>query len=189
MHAKWMGYKELTSGTIGGWMSHFINFVHCVTGCGYPTSAVAWGGRYASTNDPKCTAPDQTLVILEYPEGFHTQFTSHFGSDIENETTVFMFEKGCVRTHFGHHPGNPLVSGEGTSNKLEPYKLLGENVDPPYPGADHVKNWFQCIRNGGRPSADMDLGYKQGVTVAMGDLAWETNRKVYFDKDKRELRT
>ncbi len=188
MCAKWMGYKEITSGTIGGWMTHFINFVHCVTGCGFPTSAVAWGGRYASTNDPKCTAPDQTLVILEYPEGFHTQFTSHFGSDIDNESTVFMFEKGCVKTRFGHSPGNPLVFADDTSNKLETYKLMGEGVDPPYPGADHVKNWCECIRNGGQPNANMDFGYKQGVTVAMGDLAWETNRKVYFDKDKREVR-
>jgi hypothetical protein len=60
-------------------------------------------------------------------------------------------------------------------------------VEPPYPGAAHVKNWFDCIRNGGQPNANMDYGYKQGVTVAMGDLAWETNRKVYFDKEKRDV--
>jgi predicted dehydrogenase len=188
MCAKWMGYKEITSGTIGGWMTHFITFVHAVTGCDYPVSAVAWGGRYAPTNDPKCTAPDQTMVMLDYAEGFHTQFTSHFGSEIDNETTVFMFEKGCVKTRFGHNPGNPLVSGEGTNSRLEAYKLLGDAADPPYPGAEHVKNWFDCIRKGGRPNADMDLGHKQGVAVALGDLAWDLNCKVVYDKAEREVR-
>ena len=32
--------------------------------------------------------------MLDYDEGFHTQFTSHFGSTIDTEMTRFMFEKG-----------------------------------------------------------------------------------------------
>ena len=32
LHACWMGYYDFTSGAIGGWMSHFINAVHFVTG-------------------------------------------------------------------------------------------------------------------------------------------------------------
>jgi len=104
-HASWMGYHDFSSGAIGGWMSHFINFVHFVTGCGFPVAAAAFGGEYASTNDPRCDAPDQVTVILEYAEGFHTQFVSHFGSSINSETTLFMFEKGSLRTRFGHHIG------------------------------------------------------------------------------------
>ena len=99
-----------------------------------------------------------------------------------------MFEKGCIKTRFGHNPGNPFVSGEGTDNKMEPYKLLGDNVNPPYPDAEHVKNWFECIRSGGRLNADMDFGHKQGVAVALGDLAWDLNRRVVYDKAKREVK-
>jgi predicted dehydrogenase len=186
MHAKWMGYKEISSGTIGGWMTHFINTVHYVTECDFPTSAAAWGGKYAFNNDPKCTAPDQTMVILEYPEGFHTQFTSHFGNTIDDETTIFMFERGSIRTKFGHALGNPLVSSEGSKDEIKPYKLL--DTEPGSAAEAHIKNWFDCIRNGGLPNANVDFGYKQGVTVAMGDLAWETGCKVTYDKQKREVR-
>lgn len=186
MHACWMGYKDITSGTIGGWMSHILNTVHYVTGCDFPVSAAAWGGHYAPTNDPRCDAPDQTMVVMDYAEGFHLQFTSHFGSDIQNESTIFMFEKGCVRTHFGHHLGNPVVSGEGTGSDLKPYKLLEQ--DPPYPGAAHVKNWFDCIRSGEQPNANMDYGYKHGIAVIMGDVAWNTGCKARFDKQKREVK-
>jgi len=183
LHAKWMGYWEITSGTIGGWMTHFINMVHYVTGAQAPVSATAWGGKYAPTNDPRCTAPDNTMVMLDYAEGFHTQFTSHFGSEIDNERIVFMFEKGCVKCRFGHWLVNPMVSGEGTSNKLEPKGLLP--ADEPYPGAQHVKNWLDCIRSGGEPNANMDYGYRQGIAVIMGDLACKTGRKVEFNKDTR----
>ncbi len=186
MHAKWMGYHDFSSGTIGGWMSHFINTVHFITGCETPVAATTFGGSYAPTNDPRCDAPDQVTVVLEYAEGFHTQFVSHFGSSIGSESTVFMFEKGTVRTRFGHNVGNPTVSAEGVQGKFEAKKLL--EVDPIYPGVAHVSNWFDCIRGGGKPNANMDYGYKQGIAVTMGDASYSLGRKVVFDKTKREIR-
>jgi hypothetical protein len=97
-----------------------------------------------------------------------------------------MFEKGSLRTRFGHHIGNPVYSSEGVSDKIKPTKLLEK--DPPYPGPAHTKNWLDCIRGGGQPHANMDFGYKQGVAVLMGDAAYSLGRKVVFDKKKREIR-
>ncbi len=184
-HASWMGYHDFSSGPIGGWMSHFINCVHFATGCGFPKKATGYGGRYAPGNDPRCDAPDQTTVVLEYAEGFHAQFVTHFGSTIHDESTVFMFEKGSLRTKFGHQLGNPTYSSEGVSDEIPPTKLLEE--DPPYPGQAHVENWLDCIRNGGVPNANMDYGYKQGIAVLMGDAACTLGRQVTFDESKREI--
>jgi len=185
-HASWMGYHDFSSGAICGWMSHFINTVHFVTGCGFPVAATAFGGRYASTNDPRCDAPDQVTVVLEYAEGFHTQFVSHFGSSIDNESTLYMFEKGALRTRFGHFLGNPSYSSEGVDKAVAVQKLL--DFDPPYPGQAHVQNWFDCIRNGGQPNANMDYGYKQGIAVLLGDTAYSLGRRVVFDEAAREIR-
>ncbi|MEP0843368.1 MAG: Gfo/Idh/MocA family oxidoreductase [Phycisphaerae bacterium] len=186
MAAKWFGFWEFTSGAVGGWMSHYINAVHYVTGCGAPVAAAGWGGKYAPNNDKRCTAPDNLVVVLEYAEGFHAQFTSHFGNTIDNETMVFMFEKGTIRTRFGHDLGNPVISSEGVGDAIKPRKLL--DADPPYPGGEHAANWLECIRAGRRPNADMDAGYKQGVAVVLGDLTIKTGRKVTFDGQNRELR-
>ena len=125
-------------------------------------------------------------MALEYAEGFHTQFVSHFGSSIGNESTVFMFEKGTVRTKFGHNVGNPTVSAEGVERKFEVEELLDD--PPPYPGVAHVTNWLDCIRGGGKPNANMDYGYKQGIAVTMGDASYTLGRKVVFDKTNREIR-
>lgn len=186
LHACWMGYWDITNGTIGGWMSHFINTVHFVTGSAAPVAGAAWGGRYASTNDKRCDAPDQIVVCLEYAEGFHTQFVTHFGSAINNDTTIFFFEKGSLKTRFGHDLGNPVYSSEGVDDAIKPTKLL--DVDPPYPGNDHVRNWCDCIRSGAQPNANVEYGYKHGIAVILGDVAYETGRKAVFDREKREVR-
>jgi predicted dehydrogenase len=178
-HAKWMGYLDYTSGTVGGWMSHFINTVHFVTGSGLPKSAIAYGGHYAPNVDTKCDAHDQATVMLEY-DGFFTQFNSHFGSALHSESTTFMFEKGIVRAGFGHDLGNPVYSSEGVDDSIPPTKLLEE--DAPYPGQAHIENWLKCIREGGEPNANMDYGYKQGVAVCLGDAAIRQGRRVSFEE-------
>ena len=186
MHASWMGYHEFSSGPIGGWMAHFINFVHFVTGCDYPVTGTAYGGEYAPANDPRCDAPDQVTVNLDYAEGFVTHFVTHFGSWIDDESTKFMFEKGTLRTRFGHNVGNPTVSAEGFKKEFEPKKLLDE--DPVYPGTSHVKNWLDCVRDGQQPHANMEFGHKQGIAVLMGDASCTNGRKVKYDKVTREIR-
>lgn len=185
-HAAWMGYQDFSSGPIGGWMAHFSNFVHAVTGCQCPVAATAFGGIYAPTSDRRRTAPDNVTVVLEYAEGFYTQFVTHFGSSLNNETTFFMAEKGLVQTRFGHWPGDPVYSSKGVDDKIPEQKLLGK--DPPYPGTAHMADWFSAIRDGGQTNADMEMGYRQGIAIILGDTAHRLARKVVFDKEKREVR-
>jgi predicted dehydrogenase len=185
-HAAWMGYHDFSSGPIGGWMSHFSNFVHAVTGCGCPVAATAFGGIYAPTSDRRRTAPDNVTVLLEYAEGFYTQFVTHFGSAWNTETTLFMLDKGLVETRFGHNPGNPTYSSKGVNESIPETKLLEK--DPPDPGLPHMANWLDCIRKGAQPHADMEMGYKQGIAVIMGDAAYRLARKVFFDPKEREIR-
>lgn len=185
-HASWMGYQDFSSGPIGGWMSHFSNFVHAVTGCGCPVKATAFGGIYAPTSDRRRTAPDNVTVILEYAEGFYTQFVTHFGSALNSETTWFMLDKGLVETRFGHFPGNPVYSSKGVNSSIPEQKLLEK--DTAYPGTAHVLNWIQCIREGGETNANMDIGYKQGIAVILGDAAHRLGRKVVFEREKRRIR-
>lgn len=184
-HGSWMGYHDFSSGPIGGWMSHYSDFVHAVTSCRFPLHATAHGGIYAPTTDRRRTAPDTVTVVLEYPEGFVTEFTTHFGSAVDNETTTYFFEKGTVRTAFGHNPGQPTVSGEGSEHPdrpKEPYQLEVPQTQ------DHMLNWLECVRTRKQPNANMDAGYMHGVAVIMGDMAYVAGRKMTFDPAKREVR-
>lgn len=184
-HGSWMGYHDFSSGPIGGWMSHFSDFVHAATGCGLPVSAIAHGGIFAPTTDRRRTTPDTVTVLLEYAEGFVTQFSTHFGSGVDNETTTFFFEKGVVRSAFGHNPGEPVVTGEGSEHPQRPREKKALECPPTQ---DHMLNWLECIRTRKRPAADMEAGYRHGVAVILGDVAYVTGRRAVFDPLKREVR-
>ena len=183
-HGSWMGYHEFSSGPIGGWMSHYSDFVHFMTGCGFPQVATAHGGIFAPTTDRRRTAPDTATVVLEYAEGFVTEFTTHFGSGVDNETTTYYFEKGTLRCAFGHNPHGPRISGEGSEHPERPREE--EKLELPKT-RDHMLDWFHCIRTRETPAAHMDAGYMHGVAVVMGDMAFVAGRKMKFDAAKRRV--
>ena len=53
---------------------------------------------------------------------------------------------------------------------------------------DHVQDWLQCIRSGGTPNASMDAGYQHAVAVVLAMRAFDANRRMIFDAEKREIR-
>ena len=166
-------------------MSHFSDFVHAATGCGFPVSAVSHAGIFAPTSDKRRTAPDTATCLLEYSEGFVTHFTTHFGSGIDTEKTQFLGDKGVMQTRFGHAAGIPTVSGNGSDH---PDRIEEEMTLPAPETTHHMLNWFECIRNRKQPAANMDAGYMQGVAVVMADISYVLGRKVIFDQERREVR-
>ena len=48
-------------------------------------------------------------------------------------------------------------------------------------------NWFDCIRNGGTPNADIEFGYRHAIAVLLGDQAYVQKRKVSFDAEKQAI--
>ncbi|MFH1744120.1 MAG: Gfo/Idh/MocA family oxidoreductase [bacterium] len=187
-HGSWMGYAEFSPCTIGGWMSHLCDFIHYVTDCGFPVSAVAQGGIYSPTSVKGRTCPDTVTALLEYREGFTISFTTHFGNGANNYTTLFG-TKGTMQIQEpdGNRTGGiaPKVSGEGGE---EPEKFA-ESIDiEETPQDNHMVNWLKCMRSREQPHADMDAGYKQGIAVLVPWQAYLEGRKMTFDPRRREIR-
>jgi len=185
-HACWMGYRDFSSGTVGGWMSHFSDFLHFITGAGFPITATAQGGIYSPTSDPRRTCPDTVTAILDYPEGFTTLYTTHFGN-AANDYTIFFGTKGTmvVNDPDGNRDGiRARISGDGSEH---PDKVKEPIELPNTTDEDHMANWVRCIRTSEQPNADMDAGYKHGVACILADRAYEEGRKMKFDPEKREI--
>ena len=186
-HGSWMGYADFSSGTIGGWMSHFSDFLHFVTGCGFPLSAVSDGGTYSPTSDSQRTAPDTVTTILRYKEGFTTLFMTHFGNGANNYTKFFG-TKGTMTLNDpdGNTDGiGPRISGEGSEH---PDKVKEELILDNTTKEDHMMNWVHCMQSRKQPNAKMEAGYMHGVACILGDLACKENRRMMFDPEKREIR-
>ena len=93
-YAGWYGYHEFSRGPHTGFMAHFIDLVHFVTGAKYPKRAVALGGTYR-WKDAR-TAPDSIEVILEYPEnGFLVRYNTTFGTNA-NSYLKFIGTRGVM---------------------------------------------------------------------------------------------
>jgi predicted dehydrogenase len=183
----WMGYRDYSTGPVGGWMSHFSDFNHYVLGCGIPKSATSFGGVYAPTSVPPRDCPDVITAILDYEEGFTTLFTTHFGNGA-NDYIAWFGEKGVMRT--GQPDGYPngmapVVSGDGSQHEQ---RIKEETALENTHEEGHMENWLRCVHERKQPNAHMGPGYMHGVAVLMADQAYATGRKVIFDKAKREIR-
>lgn len=50
----------------------------------------------------------------------------------------------------------------------------------------HVKEWINCIRDGGIPTADIEKAYEEGITVLITQKAYLEGRQVHWDPDRQE---
>lgn len=182
-HGAWMGYRDFSNGTNGGWMSHFSDTVHYVTNCECPKSAVAHGGIFSPTSAPGRTCPDTFTGIVEYHEGFVTMFTTHFGSGA-NDYTTFFGSKGTLTVDDPSDIRSITVSGEGSEH---PEKIAETTQLRTPPSDDNMLNWIRCLRSREQPNTNMEAGYKQGVAVILSDMAMVSGRKMRFDAEKRAV--
>ncbi|MEX0983041.1 MAG: Gfo/Idh/MocA family oxidoreductase [Bacteroidales bacterium] len=51
----------------------------------------------------------------------------------------------------------------------------------------HLKEWIDCIRNGGTPSADIEKAYEVGVTIAMADISYREKCRTKWDSKNRKI--
>ncbi|MDR1500049.1 MAG: Gfo/Idh/MocA family oxidoreductase [Tannerellaceae bacterium] len=51
----------------------------------------------------------------------------------------------------------------------------------------HIREWVECIRNGGVPSCNIDAAFEEAITAHMGTRAYLEGRTMYWDKDKEEI--
>ena len=180
LFAGWYGYREFSGGPVGGYMSHFIDLVHYLTGAKFPQSAVAQGGTFVWRDENNFTCPDQVQTSLIYPEGFMVSYSTNFGNSAGSRTA--MYGRHGVLDFSDRN--KPFVSGEGAIEKGE----LGEQTPvEPVECPDHFLNWLQCLRNRQAPIADIDAGYQHAVACIMSDLAYATGLRQAYDAGKREI--
>jgi len=51
----------------------------------------------------------------------------------------------------------------------------------------HLKEWLDCIRNGGTPVCNIEKAYEEGVVIAMADISYREKCRTRWDPDKRRI--
>jgi hypothetical protein len=74
-------------------------------------------------------------------------------------------------------PRRPLcVSMEETGISIDPSSQIA-----------HVQNFFECIRSGQRPAADVEIGYKTITACHLGVIAYKTKRTIHWDAQRERI--
>jgi len=176
--AGWYGYRDFSSGPIGGFMSHFIDLVHYITGERFPKSAVTLTGKKVWEDDFTC--PEVIQTLLEYPNGMLVSYATSFGLGNGN-LMHFLGTRGMIDSTDWD---KPIVSGKGTE---DPDRIKKDGPVEPVEITPHMQNWLQCLRTRRQPNANVDAGYQHGVACILSDMAMISGRRMVYDAEKREI--
>lgn len=70
------------------------------------------------------------------------------------------------------------------SRGLTTTTLNGRQVDVTHL---HLREWLNCIRNGGTPSVNIDMAYQEGIAGIMAHLSYVEKRRVEWDNVKKKI--
>jgi predicted dehydrogenase len=150
----------------------------------HPSTVTALGGKYFFDDDQEF--PDTQTVVFEWPaagkNGRKKQMT--FEQRIWTPYKMEGYENGCTfygtRGMFvvGHAEGWRVY---GPQNKE--IKTMSGRVNLPA----HHRNFFDCIRTGNRPNADIEFGHLSATLCHLGNIATRVRRVINFDPKTEEI--
>jgi predicted dehydrogenase len=181
-HGNWRWYFDYGCGDLGNDGVHRTDYARRGLAAGFeaqgkklpdwPTAVSTSGGKYFF--DDAQEWPDTLIVNWDYPgatlmyemrlwsrpplEGFAE------GAAVYGENGYVIIGNGSWRAH---GPKGELVK-TGSSTKRE------DDVR-------HKRDFFKCIRDGGTPACDIQVGHVASGLVHLGNIAWRLDRKLHFD--------
>jgi len=172
-YSAWMGYRDFCDGPIPQLGVHYLDTVHFITGAELPESCVCHGGTFTWKDEHRFDVPDHVQALWTYPDGFMVSYSTNFGNAGDNTFKITGNEGFLDLTD----SDAPLLS------------TVDEETKPvePIPTPDHWLDWMQCLRSRKAPRASIEAGYHQTVACLMAVEAYDTGRRVVFDRERRAI--
>jgi predicted dehydrogenase len=93
---------------------------------------------------------------------------------IDPDLPIFSYTPGLKNVDAITSPTEQYFAGRGL---MYTYRG-GKRVDTTYL---HIREWLNCIRNGGQPSCNIEEAFDEAMTAHMGTIAFKENRQVFWD--------
>ncbi len=181
-HFTWRWYWEYGNGLMTDWGVHLIDYILYGMGKSVPESVMAIGGKYAFPDDDMVT-PDTMTAVYDFKD-----FTMIW------EHTIGIGLGNWKRPHgmaYTGENGTLVLDRDGWEVFPEKQKIeavpLQENVGS---GLDlHTRNFLECIKNNtpNKLNAGIDIGRNVALVAQMGNIAYRTGEKVFWNNDKQEF--
>jgi predicted dehydrogenase len=179
----WHKFYDYNSGIIGNLLPHrFLPLMLATGNPEFPRRVTATGTKKVSL-DREIT--DTTHVLTEFPSGL----TLCIAGSTVNEQGLPDMIRG--------RKGTLYFSGSANQLQFKPERPFVDELDPvdfssPLKLADIPrleKNWFDCIRNGGTPLANIDLAVRAHAVLALAEMSERMSLTLLFDEKTRAIKT
>jgi predicted dehydrogenase len=184
-HGVWRWWHAFGTGDIGNDGVHDIDIARWGLGVTtHPSAISALGGKYFFDDDQEW--PDTMTVAFEYPSA------SKAGRP---KQLIFEERIWSPYTQEGHENGNAFYGTRGMlilgkHNGWALYKTKNEKADElkgSVESTPHHRNWLDCIRNGGTPNADIEVGHLSSSLSHLGNIAIRVGRSIKFDPQTEKV--
>jgi predicted dehydrogenase len=183
-HFSWRWYWEYAGGLMTDWGVHLIDYILYGMGKSIPVSVMASGGKYAFPDDDMVT-PDTMTAVYDFAD--FTMIWEHtIGIGLGNwkrpHGMSYIGENGTLVLDRGGWEVFP----EKTRVEAVPLqKNVGNGLDL------HVRNFIDCLLNNSpqKLKAGIDIGRDVALVAQMGNLAYRTGEKIYWDNSKQLFNT
>jgi hypothetical protein len=128
--------------------------------------------------------PEHAQLLAEFPSGYVLMITC---------CTVNGSTPGL--SLFGHK-ANLNVDATAGKVDLVPQREFGDEIDPenfanlqPEEIRVHEKNWFDCIRSGKEPNANIDLAIRTQTVISLAEMSDRLKVSCLFNEKTRKVTT
>ncbi len=185
LHSSWRWFFNFGAGDMGNDGVHDLDVGMWGLGVDtHPTTITALGGKYFFDDDQEF--PDTQTVVFEWPS---------VGKNSRKKQLIFEQRIWTPYKMEGHENGDAyygttgmIVLGKGTGWTMygpRNKEIRSQQGSPNLPG--HHRNFFDCIRTGARPNADIEINHLSTTLCHLGNIATRLRRTLTFDPRKEDF--
>jgi len=186
-HGSFRYFWDYAGGLMTDWGVHLIDMALYGMNAGVPRSVMSTGGKYAYPDDAMQTPDTQTAVydygdfMLTWEHTLGIQ-TAPYG---RSHGVAFIGENGTLVVDRDQWMVLAEPDGKRYRTEAVPIQKTSDN------GLDnHTANFTDCIKNTGKtPNCPIETASLAAVVSHMGNVAYRTGRKVYWDETRKQFGT
>ncbi len=181
-HFSFRWFWDYAGGLMTDWGVHLLDYALYGMNEYVPNSVMSSGGKYAYPDDAKET-PDTQYAIYEFDD---------FG-------LVWESAVGISGGSYGRDHGVAYIGENGTlvvdrqgwevipDSTKDELRMEGVPLTTRVGGSGldlHVQNFLECIKTREKPKADIEIGAHIARFAHLGNIAYKTGSKLYWDGEK-----
>jgi predicted dehydrogenase len=185
---RWRKYYRYCAGPLGDLVPHKLHPLMLASGNPeFPVRVNAIGTHNVHSdlntpNTPEREVPEHFQFLAEFPSGYLITITA---------STVNAKSPGVA---IYTHKATLNVGSSGERVELVPEKDFAEEIDPQsFLGLQeedirvHEKNWFDCIRSGQQPNANIELALRVQTVITLAEMSDRLKTTCLFDAKTRKV--